>query len=219
MSDTYSIDPEHLKLIHPFSFICSGPSQSGKSSFVLKLIDNLPQLTTPPVDNIIYIYNTWQEKFDSYKNKVFFTDKFKYLTYKPSQPTLLICDDHMSDLHNSKELLDLFIRNSHHLGISVLLILQNIFEKGKIFKSLRQNTHYYYLTEHLQDRQSIEVFARQLEPKNSRYFIESYDDAVSKPYGGLFCDLHPHSKLRPLAKYRTGVENLRDQTLYIAKNA
>ena len=219
MSECYSIDPEHLKLIHPFNFICSGPSQSGKSSFVLKLIDNLPLLTTPPVENIIYIYNSWQEKFDSYKNRVFFTDKLKYLACRPSQPTLLICDDHMTDLHNSKELLDLFIKNSHHHGISVLLILQNIFEKGRIFKSLRQNCHYYYLTEHLQDRQSIEYFARQLEPKNSKYFIESYDDAVSKPYRGLFCDLHPHSKLRALSKYRTGVENEEGQTLYIPKNS
>lgn len=218
MDNNFTVEPDALKLIHPFNCIVSGPTQSGKTFFVFKLIDNLPEITKPAISNIVYIYNIWQDKFNAYKDKVFFTNNLNYLTIKPTVPTLLICDDFMNQIGDNKDLLDLFIKGTHHNSISALVILQNIFEKGKIFKSLRQNCHYYYLTEHLQDRQSIEYFARQLEPKNSKYFIASYEDAISKPFGGLFCDLHPHSKIRNIAKYRYGVENLIGQTLYMPKS-
>lgn len=217
MNEDFSLNPEHLKLIHPFNMICSGPTQSGKTHFVFKLIENLENITTPPITKVIYIYSEWQEKFNNYKDKVFFTKELKYLSIKPKQPCLIICDDLMTEIGNNNALLDLFIKGTHHNSISALLILQNIFEHGKIFKTLRQNCHYYYLTEHLQDRNSIEFFARQMEPKNSQYFLKSYEDAVSKPYGGVFCDLHPHSKIRHITKYRTGVEKIGGQTLYISK--
>ena len=217
MNDNFALNPEHLKLIHPFNCIISGPTQSGKTHFVFKLIDNLENITVPSINKVIYLYNEWQERFKSYRDKVFFTNDLKYLTIKPKQPTLIILDDFMNDIGNNKNLLDLFIKGTHHNSISAIIILQNIFHQGSIFKSLRQNCHYYYLTEHLQDRNSIEYFARALEPRNSAYFLESYADAVSKPYGGLFCDLHPHSKIRHFSKYRHGVEKIEGQTLYISK--
>ena len=213
MNKTLSISPEALKLQHPFNFIVSGPTQSGKTFFVFKLLENLPKITDPPISNIIYIYNAWQEGFKKYKDRVTFTNDLKYLKIRPKNPTLIICDDFMNQIGKNKDMFDLFILNSHHHGISILLILQNIFEKG--LKTLRQNTHYYYLTEHLQDRTSLENFARQLEPKNSKYFMKSYEDATSYPFGGLFIDLHPHSKLRLISKYRTGIHQTEGQVLYI----
>jgi hypothetical protein len=184
---------------------------------VFNLIENLPAITSPSVNKIIYIYGQWQDKFNEYKNRVFFTNQLKYLTIKPNKPTLIVCDDLMTELGENKDMLNLFIKGTHHNSVSALVILQNIFEKGKIFKSLRRNNHYYYLTDHIQDKQSIVYFSRQLEPKNSEYFMQSYEDAVSRPYGGLFCDLHPKSKLRHIAKYRFGVENIQGQTLYISE--
>ena len=45
-------------------------------------------------------------------------------------------------------------------------------------------------------------FSRQIEPKNSKYFMKSYEDGTSYPFGGLFISLHPHSTLRLKSKYR-----------------
>ena len=213
MSQTLDICPEALKLKHPFTFIVSGPTQSGKTFFVFKLLENLSKITDPPIFEIVYIYNAWQEGFNKYKNRVFFTNDLKYLKIRPKNPTLIVCDDFMSQIGKNKDMFNLFIRDSHHNGVSIVLILQNIFEKDLI--GYRRNTHYYYLTEHLQDRRSIEHFARQLEPKNSKYFMKSYEDATSYPFGGLFIDVHPHSTLRLISKYRTGIHQFKGQVLYI----
>ena len=104
MNDKFILNPEHLKLIHPFNFITSGPTQSGKTHFVFKLIDNLENITTPPITNVIYIYNEWQEKFNHYKDKVFFTNDLKYLSVKPKQPCLLVCDDFMNEVGDNQNL-------------------------------------------------------------------------------------------------------------------
>ena len=87
-------------------------------------------------------------------------------------------------------------------------------------KTLRDNAMYIALTKHIQDVSKLDTFARQLESKNSNYFKESYQDAVSRKYGYLFCDLHPHSELRdgPLKiKYISLIHNSEGQVLYLPK--
>ena len=75
------------------------------------------------------------------------------------------------------------------------------------------------LTRHIQDVAKLDTFARQLERKNSTYFKDAYDDAVSRKYGYLFCDLHPHSDLRDgphKIKYRSLVHKAEGQILYMS---
>ena len=88
-------------------------------------------------------------------------------------------------------------------------------------KTLRDNAMYIILTRHIQDVSKLDTFARQLERKGSNYFKDSYQDAVSKKYGYLFCDLHPHSELRDgpfKIKYRSLIHQPAGQILYIPKD-
>ena len=193
------IPEDDLKLIHPFRFIISGPSGSGKSEFVFKLMKNATSITQPPITQIIYIYGEWQKRFEDFKDIEFFTSDLNYLNFNPKNGDgdniLIIVDDLMNELSKSKDLLNLFTRGSHHKGVSVILILQNIFQKGEIFKTLRDNSTYFGITEHLCDQEKIAIFARQLEGcKRSRYFMESYKDCVSVPYRVFFIDNHPIQK-------------------------
>ena len=97
---------------------------------------------------------------------------------------------------------------------------QNLFYHGGVMKTLRDNAMYIALTKHIQDVSKLDTFARQLESKNSNYFKESYADAVSKKYGYLFCDLHPHSELRGghlQIKYRSLIHKPLGQVLYLPK--
>jgi hypothetical protein len=135
-------------------------------------------------------------------------------------PTLIILDDVMSSINNSNKLEELFTRGVHHRKVSVILTLQNLFYHGTVMKTLRDNAMYIALTKHIQDVSKLDTFARQLECKNSNYFKEAYQDAVSQKYGYLMCDLHPHSNLRddPLTiKYRTLINKPEGQILYIPK--
>ena len=43
-----------LRFKHPFTCIISGPTGSGKSVFVFKMLDNLPDMITPIPQRVIY---------------------------------------------------------------------------------------------------------------------------------------------------------------------
>ena len=59
---------------------------------------------------------------------------------------LLILDDLMNECKNSIEILDLFNVKSHHRNISVFLVTQNIFTKGKCTRDLNLNSSCMYLS-------------------------------------------------------------------------
>ena len=209
-----------LKLIHPFSLIIAGPTSSGKSTLLFQILDNLHQNTDPAIEQVVFIYGVYQEVYKNYP-KIFFTDNFDYMDFKPTVPTVLVLDDVMSVVNNSQKLEELFTRGVHHNKLSVVLTLQNLFYKGSVMKTLRDNSMYIALTRHIQDVSKLDTFARQLESKNSNYFKDSYHEAVSKKYGYLMCDLHPHSELRDgpfKIKYRSLVHQPEGQILYLPKD-
>ena len=114
----------------------------------------------------------------------------------------MIIDDLGVELKSNDDLVKLFEKWSHHRGISVIFILQNIFAAG--FKDIRLNTTNYFLTPHLTDIGQMEFFGRQIEgPSNSKRFMEAYKIATGgRKFSGLFIDLHPDSDTRDIFKYR-----------------
>ena len=51
MEKTYNV-----QFTQPFNIVISGSSNTGKSEWVLKLIENASTMISPPVDLIIYCY-------------------------------------------------------------------------------------------------------------------------------------------------------------------
>ena len=214
-----SFDPVDIKLIHPFSLIISGPTSSGKSFLLFQILDNLHQNIKPVIERVVYIYGVYQEVFKDYPN-IFFTDDLDYMDLDTDVPTLIVLDDVMSSINNSKKLEELFTRGVHHRKVSVVLTLQNLFYHGSVMKTLRDNAMYIALTKHIQDVSKLDTFARQLERKNSNYFKDSYQDATSRKYGYLLCDMHPHSNLRDgqyKIKYRSLIHKPEGQVVYLPK--
>ena len=59
--------------------------------------------------------------------------------------TLLILDDLMSECSKDQRVSDLFTRGSHHKGISVLYLTQNLFPPGKLSRTISLNSHYFII--------------------------------------------------------------------------
>ena len=51
----------------------------------------------------------------------------------------------MSQCSNDQRVVDLFTRGSHHRGISVLYLAQNLFPPGKLSRTISLNSHYMYV--------------------------------------------------------------------------
>jgi hypothetical protein len=108
-----------LPFKHPYTMVVCGPTQSSKTGFVLKLIDNSSTVIQPAPVKILYCFSEYQPAtFDSYRNRVQFykglpsTDVFDGLA-----PTLVILDDLMDDVDQS--VVDLFTKVSHHRNLSI----------------------------------------------------------------------------------------------------
>ena len=60
-----NIDANDLKFKHPFTLICAGPTGSGKTILIAKILEHhrimFDQISIP--DKIIYCYSIWQESF------------------------------------------------------------------------------------------------------------------------------------------------------------
>ena len=63
----------------------------------------------------------------------------------PSQNNVLIIDDLMDEAGDDKSVTDLFTKGSHHMNISIIYIVQNIFPKGRESQTISLNAHYMFL--------------------------------------------------------------------------
>jgi hypothetical protein len=85
---------------------------------------------------------------------------------------------------------DLFTKGSHHKGVSVMYLTQNLFPPGKQSRTISLNSHYMIVFKNPRDSLGISTLARQMYPNNTKYLLESFQDATKKPYGYLLLDLH-----------------------------
>ena len=57
------MEVEKYSFTHPTSFIVTGATQSGKSSFVRNLLDNKDSLIQPTPKTTYFIYKIWQPMY------------------------------------------------------------------------------------------------------------------------------------------------------------
>lgn len=190
---------EQFKLVHPSTSLISGPTGSGKTFFVKKLIDN--KFLHPMPSTIIYCYGSYQPLFDTMKN-VHFEEGL------PSnigilKNTLIIIDDLMSELSNDVRLSKLFTKGSHHRNLSIVFITQNLFHQGKEMRNINLNAHYMVLYKNPRDKSQVMHLARQMFSGKTKAFQEIFNDATFLPYSYLLIDLRPETLER--MRLRTGI--------------
>ena len=104
--------------------------------------------------------------------------------------SLVVLDDLMSQCSNGQRVADLFTRGSHHRGISVLYLTQNLFLLGKLSRTISLNSHYLVIFRNPRNSLDISTLAKQMFPGRTDYLMESFRDATSRPYGYLVIDCH-----------------------------
>ena len=111
----------------------------------------------------------------------------------PTIRNLVVIDDLMQELSNNPQITSLFTKGCHHRNLSVVFILQNIFHRGKELRDMSLNCHYLVLFKSPRDSSQINHLAKQMFPGHVKCRQESFQDATSRPYGYLLCDLKPET--------------------------
>lgn len=169
------------------SFIFSGPSKSGKTTLVEKIIAKRDDLFTEPFSCI-----QW---FCAYPPKI----KLDGVTYRIGLPlnqlndipphSLIILDDFMSELSQTSDLTKLMTKAVHHLPMTLIYITQNLFQQGKDVKTRRMNTDYLVLFKNPHDRAQVDYIGRQMYPKDTKFLTNVYTDVTAQEaYSYLFID-------------------------------
>jgi len=186
-----------LKFIHPSTMIVSGPTGSGKTKLVSRVI--IERLIEPPPERIIWIYAEWQPLYEivqmSHPSIEFIqgVPPNLYGSISPASRNLVILDDQMSEAGDSKELSQLFTKGSHHRNLSVIYIVQNLFDKGRSMRTVSLNSHYLIIFKSPRDKTQIGHLGRQMFPANSKFLIDAFEDATTEPYGYLVLDMRPET--------------------------
>lgn len=188
-----------LKLKHPFTMLVAGPTGSGKTHFVQKLLNH--RMIHPLPKTVIWCYGVYQKLYAEMANITFHEGIPSNLNQYTN--AVIIIDDLMSELGNDSKLTKLFTKGSHHRNVSVIFIVQNIFHKGKEMREISLNSHYLVLFKNPRDRSQITHLGRQLYPSKIKFFQESYENATSKPYSYLLLDLK--SETDDSLRMRTGM--------------
>ena len=174
-----------LKFENPCSFLLAGPSNVGKTFWILRLIKHLPQLC-PQIKRIIFHYEVWQDVFNQFSNSITFHQGLPTLEdLKAAKNSLLILDDLMhADLNFLSKIFSIY---SHHFKFSVVMTVQNLFHKN--IREISLNAHVAVIFKHCRDVHQITVFLRQVFPKTFKEAFEAYKNAVSTARGYLIVDL------------------------------
>ena len=188
------MDPFLLK--NPFTSIICGPTGSRKSTFVLKLLNNVSAMFSQNIKKIYYFYNNWQKKFEEENTDIEYRQGLPteqdFKSYPKDEQCIVVIDDMQVSALNNIFIANLFSRDSHHRNISVILILQNLFHQGKYCRDISLNTHYFILFKNPRDIQQIKLLGRQLGMQNK--LVDVYLDATADPFGYLLIDLSPGNK-------------------------
>ena len=182
-----------LFLKHPFTMFVAGPTGCGKTQFVKKIIEKSSISSHPSPKSIHYFYGEWQPIFNHMNNVIFhhgLNDQIEKIG-SSGAPEWIIIDDLMNESSNNKLISDIFTKGSHHRNISIILILQNFFTRGKEMRNITLNSQYLVLFKNPRDQSLATNIAKQMYPHRCIWFQKIYEDATSQPFSYLFIDLKP----------------------------
>ena len=84
----------------------------------------------------------------------------------------------MKDATQDKDVFELFIEGAQHRNLSVICIMQNLFNKGVENRTMSLNSQCMVLFKNPRDQQQIGILAKKIYPGNSKKFLDAYRKAV-----------------------------------------
>ncbi len=185
--------------IHPFTMLVAAGSGFGKTYWVKRLLAEKERLIQPVPKRIVWCYVQWQPLYDEIKEM---DPTIEFVEGLPINldagffdrdiTNLMIVDDMMTDITKDNRLTHLYTRGSHHDNLSVICLLQNLYYKNT--QTMRRNSHYLVLFDMPMDKTQVRTMSHQMFPSSPYHLLQTYDKAVSKPYGYLVVVSKPNIK-------------------------
>ena len=179
-----------LRLFSDRTMCVVGPSHSGKTSFVLKLLDKHHEMFRTPAQRIVWCYGHYQHKMHQELEEKGYVLHRGIIPSEEVQPhDVVVLDDLLHESKTSGDMTSMFTQAAHHKPCFVIFITQNLYPPGREARTRSLNTHYYVIMKNPRDKAQIRVLAQQMVPGQTQAFIEMFAKVTQEPHSYLFIDL------------------------------
>ncbi len=197
--------PENMEAVIPFkspaNFCLFGPSQSGKSHWILNLLRYRDSMFEIRPHKVVYCFNQWQPIFEKLEEEIDGiimhqgVASLQFLQEHADGRHFLVIYDDLQSKCNSKDsgVSELFCVGSHALQMSIILVGHTIFGRDQSVV-INRNTHYILLMRDNRDKKQIACLAGQVFPGQTHFFKTAYELATSsRNFGYLLVSVHPQT--------------------------
>jgi len=180
----------NVKLRMGSAMLVSGPTNVGKSVFVMKLLEHSQDIFDVPPQQVFWCYGHKTAAHDLMTRKGFHMIKgipsnFDFVT--PN--SVIVLDDLMIQSKNMDRVNELFTAKAHHVPCFVINIQQNLFYRGQ-GRDRHLNTQYLVLFQNNRDKLQIQTISRQIFPNTNNFMVAAFQDATKAPHSYLLVDMH-----------------------------
>jgi hypothetical protein len=171
---------------HPTAVVLFAPSGGGKTEAVLKIIEDRDRFFDKKIDEILFYYTLWNERFSNVEGVKFIQGHANTIP-NDGKNRILVSDDSMTDKGALQRLVNIFTMESHHKNTSVFFLVQDLFY-SRLMRTVSLNSKVFMLFSNLRDGRSIQTLFSQMSFDTS-FLAEIYKHASSKKFGFLCINL------------------------------
>jgi hypothetical protein len=123
----------------------------------------------PSSDRIWWCYDVYQPLYGTVDGVELVQGLSDFDALDPAEKHLIIINDQMDDV--DQRVANLFTKYSHLGNLSVMLIIQNLFNRNKYHRTISLNTHYMILFKNPRDTSQIMALAHQMYPRRTHGYM------------------------------------------------
>ena len=180
------------KLEKPFRLIIGGASGCGKTTLLKEIVEKSHY--SSPFDKIVYCYPDYLEEipveFDQIIEYHAGICDAKYFSSLPKN-TLLLFDDMMTECGKSDEIMKLFSVIARKKNISIIFLVQNVYDNSKQFRNIRLNATGFILFKFFAANDVNNRILRDI-GANTLVSKTLLDKVYSKNYAYIYVNVHPN---------------------------
>ena len=174
-----------------------GATQSGKTSLVRKILENVDSSFEKPIDNIFWFYGVDNDGIPKHLQQITCFEglpDIDFLKQHRFKNNVLVMDDLMNFFARDKKSLhllnDLFCVYAHHFNCAIFNLVQSAFT---LPPTTRNNSTYLILMRNLSDASQIKNLLIQQFGEKWRGALQAYQSVMTKPYNAMLINNDPNA--------------------------
>ena len=96
----------------------------------------------------MWLYSEWKPDYESIRERYPFIEfdhgwrDERFDSFRPEHRNIFILDDQMGVASSSKSVADFFTEGLHHRNLTVIYLVQDVYNQGKSKRTISLNSHY-----------------------------------------------------------------------------